>query len=278
MVTEQRLEDLNAFILDICIRYLLLDDIDQRSLFSEEQMAIAELPQDDDLFDDNKEPVQYDPYCTWESWEENMIRYDPTERGFGEFFVYASCHWLEYFGSITVNGLPKLENIEDLCRAGSTRLQNWIQQNCRPDCTIQPRFEFESSLYDPLSITCLYGSEAMLRVMLEKSDFDNGRFLRNPAVGAADQILRWGDITRLRILFLDERLGHKLQNVGFFRLVIRRWSDRIISQQDWTPVFSLIDYMPEGSVQEEWRNEILTLAANYRCTPMIQRMETLQQI
>ncbi|KAG2004120.1 hypothetical protein GB937_009137 [Aspergillus fischeri] len=54
---RQQLEDLNAFILDICIRYLLLDDIDQRSLFSEEQMAIAELPQDDDLFNDNKEPV-----------------------------------------------------------------------------------------------------------------------------------------------------------------------------------------------------------------------------
>ncbi|PKX89144.1 NACHT domain protein [Aspergillus novofumigatus IBT 16806] len=276
MVTEQRLEDLNAFIFDICIRYLLLDEIGQRSLFSEEQMAIAELPQDDDLFDENKEPVQYDRYCTWESWEENMIHYDPTERGFGEFFVYASCHWLEYFGSITANCLPRLESIEDLCRAGSTRLQNWIQQNCRPDCAISPRFEFESSLYDPLSITCLYGSEAMLRVMLEKSDFDNERFLRNPAMGAADQILRWGDITRLRILFLDETLGHELQNVGFFRLVIIRWSDCIISQQDWTPVFSLIDYMPEGSVQGEWRNEILTLAANYRCTPMIQRMETPQ--
>jgi hypothetical protein len=117
----------------------------------------------------------------------------------------------------------------------------------------------------------------MLRVMLGKSDFDNGRFLWNPAMGAADQILRWGDITRLRILFLDEKLGHELQNVGFFRLVIRRWSDRI-SQQDWTPVFSLIDYMPEGSVQGEWRNEILTFAANYRCTPMIKRMETPQQI
>jgi predicted kinase len=41
-------------------------------------------------------------------------------------------------------------------------------------------------------------------------------------------------------------------------------------------VFSLIDNMPEGSVQGEWRNEILTLAADYRCTPMIQRMETPQ--
>lgn len=52
-------------------------------------MAIAELPHDDGLFGDNEGPVLYDPYCTWESWEENMVRYDPTERGFGEFFVYA---------------------------------------------------------------------------------------------------------------------------------------------------------------------------------------------
>jgi hypothetical protein len=93
-------------------------------------MVIAELPQDNNLFEDNKEPVQYDLYCTWESWEENMIHYDLTECGFGEFFMYALCHWLEYFSSITVNGLLSLEDIEDLCQAGSTWLQNWIQQNC----------------------------------------------------------------------------------------------------------------------------------------------------
>jgi hypothetical protein len=85
-------------------------------------MAIAELPQDDNLFNNNKEPVQYNLYCTWESWEENMIYYNLTEHGFGEFFMYASCHWLEYFSSITVNSLLKLENIEDLCQAGLTQL------------------------------------------------------------------------------------------------------------------------------------------------------------
>ncbi|KAF7591584.1 hypothetical protein BBP40_001332 [Aspergillus hancockii] len=79
---SQRLEDLEAFILDICIRYLLLDGIGNVDLFSEEQVAIAELPQESNLFSDNEEPVEYDPYCTWESWEENMIRYDPTDRGF----------------------------------------------------------------------------------------------------------------------------------------------------------------------------------------------------
>ena len=153
----QRIESSEARILKICIRYLLLDEIDNTGLFGEEQVAIEELPQEFELFIDNGEPVEYDPYCTWEVWEENMIRYDPTERGFGEFFVYASSHWLEHFGAITVEPLPSLASIESLCQAGSTRLHNWIKQNCRPDCAIKARFPFDSSLYDPLSITALYG-------------------------------------------------------------------------------------------------------------------------
>ncbi|KAK1139007.1 hypothetical protein N8T08_001586 [Aspergillus melleus] len=75
-------ESLEAFMLDICVRYLLLEEIGTRDLFSEEQVAIAELPQGVDLFDDDEKPVDYNPYCTWESWEEDMIRYDPTDRGF----------------------------------------------------------------------------------------------------------------------------------------------------------------------------------------------------
>lgn len=77
LISTRRLRTLNASMLDICIRYLLLDDIGNRDLFSQEQMAIAELPQDDNLFEDNEEPADYNPYCSWETWEENMIRYDP---------------------------------------------------------------------------------------------------------------------------------------------------------------------------------------------------------
>lgn len=215
--------------MDICTRYLLLDDIDNRDLFSAEQVAITELPQEFDLFSDNEEPNHYNRHCTWETWEEDMIRYDPTERGFGEFFVYASSHWLEHFGAITVEPLPSLASIMNLCQVGSIRFRNWTQQkNCRPGYTMTARFRFDSSLYDPLSITSLYGSEAMLRDMLENSDFDKDKFLRNPAMEAADQIFQWGDISRLRILFLDDKLGHQLRNLGFFRLVIKIWNDPYI--------------------------------------------------
>lgn len=55
MILDQHLGSLEAFILDICIRYLLLDDIGNRDLFSDEQVAITELPQEFNLFSDNEE-------------------------------------------------------------------------------------------------------------------------------------------------------------------------------------------------------------------------------
>ena len=222
MLVQQRTECLEAGTLNICIRYLLLHDIGSKPLFSEEQVAINELPQEYDLFSDNDEPNDYTPYCTWEAWEVDMIRYDPIERGFGELFVYASSQWIHHFGAISVERLlPRLRHIEDLCQAGSTRLDNWTAQNCRPDCGIRQRFVFDSSLYDPLGITSLYGSEPMLQHMLERSDFDREEYLPDPAMGAAEQILQWGDIHRLRLLW-ESKISHNIRNLGFFTLVIRQ--------------------------------------------------------
>lgn len=278
MIFDPRFESLEAFILDICIRYLLLDDIGNRNLFSEEQAAIIELPQEFDLFNDNEEPPEYDPYCTWERWEEDMILYDPTERGFGEFFVYASSHWIEHFGNVTVEPLPSLASIENLCRPGSTRFSNWTEQNRRPGCAIQPRFDFETCLYDPLSITSLYGAEAILRDMLKNSNFDDGdKFLRNPAMGAADQILQWGDVSRLKILFFDDKLGHQLQNFDFFRLLIKMWGHPNTTNQKRDPPFELVDYVSDKLVQEQWGNELLCVAASAGCIPMIRRLMTNAQ-
>lgn len=269
-VIHQRAESLEAGILDICIRFLLLDDFGHITLFSEEQIAIEELPQEFDLFNNDEEPTDYDPCQTWEVWEENMLRYDPTERGFGELFVYACCHWLEHFGAITVEPLPNLENVENLCQAGSTRLLNWIKQNCRPQCTIKPRFVFDVSLYDPLSITSLYGSEAMLRHMLKNSDFGKDKFLPNPAMGAADQILQWGDLSRLRILLSDSNVGHQLRNLEFFQLLMRNWPTSHPNCQDWDVVSDLIDDLLDILVKERWGNELLCMAAGMGCMPIIQ--------
>lgn len=57
--------------------------------------------------------------------------------------------------------------------------------------------------------------------MLESSDFEKKKFLPNPAMGAADQILQWGDLSRLRLL-LRSKIGHQIQNLDLFRLVIKQ--------------------------------------------------------
>ena len=270
---DLQIESLEACMADLCVRYLLLHEIGDRDLFSKEQLAIEALPQSADLFESSDEPVEYNPQCTWEAWEESMIRYDPTERGFGEFFVYASSHWVHHFGAVASEPLPELEGIERLCEAGSVRICNWINQHSRPDCAIQARFEFDASLYDPLSITSIYGSEAMLRHMVETSDFNNGKFLPLTAIGAASQVMKWADLSRLKILFHGSGVASQLQNLEFFRLVMREWSGLGANRlNDWDPAFALVDHMLNTVAREQWGNELLCMAASRGCMPLVQRL------
>lgn len=274
VIPSQDPQYLEAFILDICVRYLL-EDTAHCDLFSEGQAAIAELPQGYDFFKENNGPVDYNPICTWEDWKKDtacFIRYDPADRGFGELFVYASCFWLEHLANGPTNSLPRLlARIEDLCQAGSTRLRNWIQQNCRPECTLTQRVEFNSHLYDPLGIAALYGSEAVLRDMLDNSSFNEDRFLRETALAATDQILQWGDVSRLKMLFLGKRLGHQLQNIRFFRLVIRKWRELGVHRHNWNFVFGLVDYVLDKMIEEKGSNDLLCIAASAGCVPFARR-------
>ncbi|KPA38773.1 nacht nucleoside triphosphatase [Fusarium langsethiae] len=265
-------------IFNICVRYLLLDEINHVPLFSDEQIAIEELPQDVDLFNDDNDAAAYTTDCSWEDWEEGMIRYDPADRGFGELFVYASCHWINHFRSVTAGPLPDLRSVEKLCQANSTRLHNWTSQNSRPDCVVQARFEFDGSLYDPLSITSLYGSEVLLLKMLETSEFESHKFLSNTAMLAADQVLQWGDLCRLRMLFFGRGTGRHLQNLDFFRRIIDSW--RFSKQnysQDWDAAFGIINDIPDILIREGWGNELLCLAASRGCLPVIERLMRIAQ-
>ncbi|WPH01822.1 Hypothetical protein R9X50_00467600 [Acrodontium crateriforme] len=263
---------LEAFMLRICIRYLLLDDIDKIDLLSEEQAAIEELPQEVDLFNDYPDPVDYNPQCTWEEWEKTMIRYDPTQRGFGEFFVYASCYWLDHFAAVDKECLPNLQSVEVLCAAGSTRLYNWTQQNSRPGCVLKARFEFDSRLYDALGVTSLYGPPAMLYHMMQNSDFSSNKFLPSTAISATKQILQWGELERLSILVSSEAFGCQLRGIDFWSLVLDFWSDPVQRGRNWEVVFNLIDNTSDTLVDESSANELLCLAARVGCLPLIQRL------
>ncbi|KAL4412143.1 ankyrin repeat protein [Colletotrichum abscissum] len=273
--TQSKLENT---IFNICVRYLLLDEIGNIPLFSDEQIAINELPQSLDLFSDDNDTTVYTADCSWENWEEGMIRYDPVDRGLGELFVYASCHWITHFRSIVAEPLPDLKSIERVCQANSTRLHNWTSQNCRPDCVLQARFVFDGSLYDPLSITSLYGSKELLLKMLELSDFESSAFLCGTALLAVDQVLQWGDLCRLRLLFFGHGTKRHLQNLNFFRRIIDAW--RFSNQdrcQDWDDAFNIVNDIPDILVAEGWGNELFCLVASQGCLPVIKRLMEIAQ-
>ncbi|KAK1832788.1 hypothetical protein QBC39DRAFT_348224 [Podospora conica] len=276
-IPHQGIERLESSILAICTRYLLLDEIGNTSLFTEERSALEELPQGVDLFDETLVPTRSSLQCSWDDWEQDMAHFDPTERGFGEFFVYASCHWPEHLGAVSADSLlPCLADMEILCSAGSTRLHNWIAQNCRPGCAIQPRFEFDSTLYDPLSITCLFGSDAMLQRVLEESDLagPGDAFLPSPVMKAVDQTLQWADVSRLKLLWESKPGQQQIRELEFFRLVLGQWS-KSPSQRHrtgWDGAFALLDDVYDKMVEGQWGRALISRAITVGCLPVVRRL------
>lgn len=273
-VQQQCIKRLEAGLLAICVRYLLLNEIGNTTIFSEEYSHFEELPQGVDLFTDNLVPTEVDLHCSWGDWERDMMHFDPTERGFGELFIYASCHWPEHLAAVSAETLlPSLADMEILCRAGSMRLHNWIAQNCRPACAIQPRFEFDSPLYDPLSITCLFGSDAMLQRVVGGSDLAGPgvAFLPSPVMKAVDQTLQWAEVSRLKLLWESQPGQQQIRELEFFSLVLSQWS-KSPSQRHragWDGVFALLDDVYDKMVEGQWGRALVNKAIVVGCLPVV---------
>ncbi|KAI7506532.1 hypothetical protein KC347_g7555 [Hortaea werneckii] len=267
-------QELNAWAFNICTAYLLLDEFGQSDLFSSELTAIEALPPETDLFEEETKGAKCDLSCTWETWEESMICYDPIERGFGGFLVYSSCYWLNHLAETTTELDSCLERVEDICRAGSTRLRNWIQQYRRPGCTIQPRFLFEDELYDPLSITCLFGSESMLWHVLANADFRKDVYHPHSVKRAVEQVLQWADLGRIPMLALRTEMWLQISKAQLSWLVMSQWSIQDAGRRDWDAVFDLLRRTGGGLGPGPSAEELRSFALQRNCPPMVQLYDT----
>ena len=279
---RQRQPKLEASLLRVCVKYLLFDEFDQNDLLSEEQetvQSLEEMPRFalfDDSSDDgeqaNSSGASQDPVNEEEAEE---IYYDPVQRGFGEFYVYASCFWLEHFKVSAPELLPDMSDIVKLCKASSKRLQNWIGQNCRPDCTITPKFGYNSHSQDPLTVVSLHGPEFALRKLLEDDNIDlsSKEFLLDTVHQTIEQIIQWGDISRLSILIRDTLVGPKLQNIRIFHRIMTQWASSDKKSRPWAGCFDLVfDICDDILVRGKWGNELLCLAVSCGCLPMVERL------
>lgn len=283
--TNQRQVRLEANLLRGCVKYLLLEEFDERNLFSDEQETIhslQELPgfaSSEGFYDDFQQsvPIETRPGLRDEEGtrESKEIYYDPAERGFGEFYVYASCFWVHHFEVCTLEFLPDIADIVQLCKASSKTLQNWTEQLCRPDCTITPKFGYDGLSQDPLIVVSLYGPEIALKMLLEddKIDLRGKEFLADSVEQTVKQIIQWGDISRLAILFRDPQVGPGIRNIGIFHQIMTQWASSDKNSRPWAGSFDLVfDICGDVLIQGQWGNELLCLAVGCGCLPMVERL------
>ncbi|KAL8753763.1 MAG: hypothetical protein Q9199_004811 [Rusavskia elegans] len=275
---QKRQPELEAAMLRVCVKYLLLDDFNQSGLFSEEAETVQELHElpGFGIFDDvGHDDQQLDSRRDLEKKQDaKHLYYDPSERGFGEFFVYASCFWVDHFKVSALEFLPDTSSIVKLCRAKSKRLQNWTAQNCRPDCTILPKFDLDSDYLDPLVVVSLFGSEIALKKFLQDYNVDCKESLTNSVEEIVRQIIRSHNISQLRILYRDTQIGPRIRTLAFFCRIMGAWArpDRYGDSKEWADLFDLVVDIFDISIREEWGNELLCQAVEYGCLPIVERL------
>lgn len=227
--------------------------------------------------------------------------YEPAGRGFGHFFVYASCHWLEHMHKAdiqveTAHDVKTLKGAKPpICLSDVLRLAeqqggqepNWWKQFYRPDCTVK---EDESSqrpaCHDFLTLLSLYGSDSQLReaVRHERStagSYDDTVRRLSPFRNAIAEILRIGDPERLPLLLPYER-GRDLKEVAdLFSLVLEHWArdqrqaeklGENSSDHKYEPVFDHMLRASELLIEQSWDNELLCISAGYGCLPFVRRL------
>ncbi|KAK8018536.1 hypothetical protein PG991_007726 [Apiospora marii] len=291
-VMQRRRESMERHMFQLCATYLLLDEIGNHSLLSQDEVGFNAISGiSDDLFGTDS--------FTNESAKFSEVRpdrdatFDPVALSMGPFFVYAACYWLEYLSKLVDPTPEMVEQIIRLMEPGSARLRNWGDQYCRPECTFATKFEFAAEQLDPLSIVAFHGSDDIFRAMLTQAERFAGpefqpteNFVNKRMLGSDDSqtttvfrtaMMKFvrGDATRLRVLFLDDRTGPDLRVFGFFRGLINAWRrfDRAETpDRRWSDLFDLVQYASGDMVRDAWANWLLCEAARSGCIGVMQRL------
>jgi Ankyrin repeats (3 copies)/NACHT domain len=261
---------LESSLLRLCVKYLLLDDFDQRDLFSSDQQT-AQVLHDLTTLGLPDEDSSSDSETASAERKSHPVFFDPFEHGFGGFFVYASCFWLAHFKAVALpQDLPSSSDLVKLCTAKSQRVKNWNEQRCRPDCTMTPMFKFDADSWDPLVVVSNFGTEAAVKNFLEECNVDNAEFLPDSVWEAAQWMLH--EPSRLCLIFRDARVGPKIRNYQFFNRVMGASTRSPSNPSEWTCIFDLVSEIFDDLVKEKCGNEFLCLAAGHGCLPIVERL------
>ncbi|OAA60653.1 Ankyrin repeat-containing domain protein [Cordyceps fumosorosea ARSEF 2679] len=277
------------FMKDVCIRYLLLKDINEKSLFADSKSLVTQLPQ---LIDPMKQNAIY---------EKSLPKYTPKECDFGGFFAYASCYWVDHMEKDESPETLALDNLEKLCKYKSQRLDNWTKQICRPNCTWQPRYELNNAEFDPLVVAAFFLPTNVLIQVLQQGRFDGGCYGSEPLLTATSVLLQYNKFSRLKALLTSHRSKdrNEIQMLQCLHIIIQKWKEenqqgeeqgnrdtphgtqgegaenshvKEVYRKHWDELFGLVEERADIMVTERWANDLFCLAAGEGCMPIVERL------
>ncbi|KAK4140193.1 uncharacterized protein C8A04DRAFT_15194 [Dichotomopilus funicola] len=301
-VRHQRPSTLRASLLDICIRYLLLDNcgaIDLAAKARAEEVTPGLLHLGGDLFDDGPDDEEED--TSSDSGAGPIRTFDPNGLGLGPLFAYAACLWTSHFADLgaddadaakTPNTSPAITAAERgprpdpralmaLCRPESLRLRNWVFQWNRPGCTVQQdpsRVPLVDTL-DALSLAVLFGPPASALDLLQDDASWSSSPLSSPSLSSSSPASSIpSPLTPSSFLgppdFNEDTLWDALIKITADNkpalLLNFLHNPRVAAQTvaDWDAVFSLT-VQQQRAVLLRSGNAILCDAAHHGCLPLI---------
>ncbi|KAL7953002.1 hypothetical protein V8C34DRAFT_321780 [Trichoderma compactum] len=264
----QRRAEVNGSLLRRCIKYLLLDKCGENNLSSGfrngpdvEFLAIG------GVLDDDEFPTEL-------SWSKSPRDCDPSDLGLGSFFTYAAPYWTAHFPDASQKLWPDPTDLIVLCSRGSQRLENWVEQWQRLNCSYTAEFPEVMSHLDPLVVTAMFGPVAYMADLL-KCNLQTPDFLPDSVWIAVKHLIRRNSISTIDSLLKDKDLGLTLCCTAFFYEVVLGWSeaDRLCGNtaKEWQDIFDfLIRELHENLLDDG--NEILCQAARNGCFVLVKKL------
>ncbi|CAE7015130.1 hypothetical protein HRS9139_02473 [Pyrenophora teres f. teres] len=172
---------LHSNLLECCIKYLLLSDLEDKDLFPKDTLEVME----EQAYD--REFLAHFDICTDETEAENQSLsprpstsgnvqtrdFDPEVAGFGKLFTYAACYWTKHLQHCSPSTLPSMDEVSKLSRHGSLTLRNWMEAYKRPAMTSSPQINLDVKDFDELVVAAHFGSHDLLTKFLESTSADS---------------------------------------------------------------------------------------------------------
>ncbi|UKZ78466.1 hypothetical protein TrVFT333_006206 [Trichoderma virens FT-333] len=258
--------ELHSNLLRRCVKYLLLDECERIDLSSSFKTAHEDehLRGFNGFFDDDEDTA------------DSLEIFNPFKAGLGRFFTYAASYWAAHMSDTSQELWLDQATFIKLCTPGSQRLENWVVQWTRSNCSGSNAFKSLEvmSQVDPVVVAAALAPVAYMTGLLK---LHNLNLVPDSLWFAVKQLIERNCISTIHDILRDEVLGVNLRSTPFIMDVVKVWSDfRVLHggvANEWEDLFDFLIRREELCQHlMEHGNEILCHAARHGFLILIKRL------